>query len=81
MSIAEDCFQYEQDVVGYDIAKFFNVSSAFDCQRTCQIVDSCQFFTLDPIRGDCWLKHFPKEVTIVPQNSSYEGAVFGPKYC
>ena len=81
LSISESCFQNGEYYAANDIDKLENIASAHDCQKKCQELPTCQFWTHNnhKNRGYCWrqngnnIPQFPCEPTFA--------CTHGPRDC
>lgn len=72
-----ECFEYDVDFPGSDLAVLLNIPSPADCMAICGEGQGCSFWTYSPSLSECYIKSGSAFVS----RQDAAGLVSGPRLC
>ena len=77
LTYSDNCFEEGIDYVSYDLSTI-KASNAEECQRSCQNVAACKFWTFLKSTKQCFIKWYQNKAL---EYKNPEDIVSGPKFC
>ena len=77
LTYSDNCFEEGIDYVSYDLSTI-KASNAEECQRSCQNVAACKFWTFLKSAKQCFIKWNQNKAS---KHTNPEDIVSGPKFC